>query len=154
MRHPSPVLGVSALNSSYSAHPADVPTILIVGSAPDYWSAIPSVPDVYLVRVGDRLRFRYTTEHNVWLFKSLKAFEACDFGAASELAGSHYGGGDAASPNMYEATALHPGTLFIACEVAGHCKAGQKLRIAVEARQGHEPPALQSSRNVSTIRER
>ena len=45
---------------------------------------MPSEPESYAVRVGDKLSFEYSSNHNVWLMPSLAAYEECDFSAATD----------------------------------------------------------------------
>jgi hypothetical protein len=95
---------------------------------------MPSSPTAYTITVGDKLRFSYSSSHNVWKMSSASKYEACDFGGGTELAGTTYGGGSGSTANIYEAVVTTAGTLYIACEQGSHCSAGQqKVVITVEA---------------------
>ena len=144
-------LGPSALDSSSSSLSAAT-SVVTIGSQPLYWSAIPSTPSSYNVSVGTTLSFHYSDHHNVELVNSRSAFDSCDFTGSTELASSSYGTPSSTShgrrlhgadghdedagstpPNLYEAVANTPGTLYIVCRVGGHCAAGQKIQIDVYA---------------------
>jgi len=112
---------------------------LTIGSAPAYWSAIPSSPNAYWVTEGDALRFSYSSFHNVWLMASQEAFETCNFVGAKELAGNFKGGGSGFSPNTHDLVAESPGVMYIACEVSSHCHAGQKIQVMVSPRLNLPP---------------
>eukprot|EP00908_Phaeocystis_cordata_P017337 Transcript_2866.p1 GENE.Transcript_2866~~Transcript_2866.p1 ORF type:complete len:198 (-),score=52.45 Transcript_2866:158-751(-) len=103
-----------------------------------YWSTIPSSPTGYEVMIGDRLSFKYSVYHNVYLMPSQEAYASCNFSEATELASATYGGGEGSFPNVYEAVTTSMGTLYFACEVGAHCKAGQKIEVTVTAAP---PPA-------------
>ena len=66
-----------------------------------YWSAMPSSPSTYEVVIGDKLSFKYTEYHNVYLMPSQEAYESCDFSAATELANTTYGGGEGSKNNNW-----------------------------------------------------
>ena len=97
----------------------------------EYWSAMPSSPSTYEVVIGDKLSFKYTEYHNVYLMPSQEAYASCDFSAATELANATYGGGEGSIPNNYEAVTTATGTLYFACQISGHCAAGQKIAVTV-----------------------
>ena len=104
-----------------------------------YWSAMPSSPSTYEVVVGDKLSFKYTEYHNVYLMPSPEAYESCDFSAATELASDSYGGGEGSFPNVYEAVTTATGTLYFACQIPGHCGARQKIAVTVTAAPPDSP---------------
>ena len=106
----------------------------------NYWSAMPSSPSTYEVVIGDKLSFKYTEYHNVYLMPSQEAYESCDFSAATELASVSYGGGEGDIPNKYEAVTTATGTLYFACQIASHCAQGQKIAVTVTAAPA-PPPA-------------
>ena len=58
----------------------------------EYWSSIPSTPSSYTVSVGDKLSFKYSAYHNVFLLPSPSAYDNCDFSGATELASQTFGG--------------------------------------------------------------
>ena len=90
-------LTASALDSSSAALTSvdNVGSLVEIGSSSEgYWSAMPSSPSTYEVVVGDKLSFKYTEYHNVYLMPSPEAYESCDFSAATELASATYGGGE------------------------------------------------------------
>jgi len=109
------------------------------GDVHEYWSAMPSSPSSYKVVIGDKLSFKYTTSHNVYLMPSPEAYESCDFSAATELASDSYGGGEGSFPNVYEAVTTATGTLYFACEKPGHCEARQKIAVTVTAEDSPAP---------------
>ena len=106
----------------------------------NYWSAMPSSPSTYEVVIGDKLSFKYTEYHNVYLMPSQEAYESCDFSAATELASVSYGGGEGDIPNKYEAVTTATGTLYFACQIASHCAQGQKIAVTVKAAPAPPPP--------------
>ena len=106
----------------------------------NYWSAMPSSPSTYEVVIGDKLSFKYTAFHNVYLMPSQEAYESCDFSAATELASVSYGGGEGDIPNKYEAVTTATGTLYFACQIASHCAQGQKIAVTVKAAPAPPPP--------------
>ena len=106
-----------------------------------YWSAMPSSPSTYEVVIGDKLSFKYTEYHNVYLMPSQEAYASCDFSAATELANATYGGGEGSIPNNYEAVTTATGTLYFACQISGHCAAGQKIAVTVTEAPAPPPPA-------------
>ena len=108
------------------------------GDVHEYWSAMPSSPSTYEVVIGDKLSFKYNAFHNVYLMPSQEAYASCNFSEATELASATYGGGEGSFPNVYEAVTTSMGTLYFACEVGAHCKAGQKIEVTVTAAP---PPA-------------
>ena len=107
----------------------------------EYWSAMPSSPSTYEVVIGDKLSFKYTEYHNVYLMPSQEAYASCDFSAATELANATYGGGEGSIPNNYEAVTTATGTLYFACQISGHCAAGQKIAVTVTEAPAPPPPA-------------
>ena len=72
--------------------------------------------------VGDSLKFMWEGVHNVYMMADKAAFDSCDFAGATNLG--------AASPVEYTLTAL---PTYFACEIAGHCGAGQKLAVTADA---------------------
>jgi len=69
-------------------------------------------------KVGDSLTFTWRGRHNVYQMPSYEAFTTCDFSSATNL-GSNSG---------VEVT-LDSLPAYFACEVSGHCMAGQKLAV-------------------------
>merc|ERR1712178_384464 len=132
---PAILLSSSALtdlDSSTNATDAAV-NVTTIGSSPQYWSSIRQSPSEYSITVGDKISFRYSAGHNVWLMPTQEAFDNCDFSGATELASSSHGGGSNDTPNVYEAVAVSAGTLYIACDkgFGFHCRFGQKVEITV-----------------------
>ena len=109
------------------------------GDVHEYWSAMPSSPSSYKVVIGDKLSFKYSEYHNVYLMPSQEAYESCDFSDATELASDSYGGGEGSFPNVYEAVTTATGTLYFACEKPGHCEARQKIAVTVTAEDSPAP---------------
>ena len=135
-------LTASALDSSSAALTSvdNVGSLVEIGSSSEgYWSAMPSSPSTYEVVVGDKLSFKYTEYHNVYLMPSPEAYESCDFSAATELASDSYGGGEGSFPNVYEAVTTATGTLYFACQIPGHCGARQKIAVTVTAAPPDSP---------------
>ena len=91
--------------------------------------------------IGDKLSFKYTTYHNVYLMPSQEAYASCDFSAATELANATYGGGEGSIPNKYEAVTTATGTLYFACQIPGHCDGKQKIAVTVTEAPAPPPPA-------------
>ena len=109
------------------------------GDVHEYWSAMPSSPSTYEVVIGDKLSFKYTEYHNVYLMPSQEAYRSCNFSDATELASDSYGGGEGSFPNVYEAVTTATGTLYFACEKPGHCEARQKIAVTVTAEDSPAP---------------
>ena len=131
-------LDASALDTS-AATLAAATTTVTIGTSPWFWVAIPSSPSSYSVAVGDKLHFKYSSNHNVYLVESAAKYDTCDFSGATELASTSHGGGSGSTPNQYEAVVSSAGTLYIACEVSGHCDAGQKVTITAAAASTPSP---------------
>merc|ERR1712087_380372 len=113
----------------------------VIGEAPEYWNPLQQKKKSYTIEGGDVLSFRYNRQHNVWLMPTQDAFNRCDFSKATELAAADYGGSqDEKNPNLYEAVALSTGTLYISCQVSGHCSVGQKITIFVTPSQSDPSP--------------
>ena len=106
---------------------------------------MPSDPSTYDVAVGSKLSFKYNTYHNVWLLPSQTAFDSCDFSGATELASTSAGGGEGDVTNLYEAIATESGTLYVACEISGHCQSDQKIEITVTPAAPSTPPGVINS---------
>ena len=86
-------LNASSLDSDASSI-ANAPLTIAVGEpAQQYWSQIPADPTLYELQTGSALSFRFSTGHNLWLLPTEEAFSACDFSAATELAGLTATGG-------------------------------------------------------------
>ena len=109
------------------------------GDVHEYWSAMPSSPSSYKVVIGDKLSFKYSEYHNVYLIPSQEAYRSCNFSDATELASDSYGGGEGSFPNVYEAVTTATGTLYFACEKPGHCEARQKIAVTVTAEDSPAP---------------
>jgi len=88
------------------------------------------------VSAGTVVRFVWSGDHNVWSVNDAAYLGACNFDNSDELA--------VTSP--YEYTASTEGAFFFACEVSGHCSAGQILTLTV----GEEPvtPTAAPTANV------
>ena len=71
--------------------------------------------------VGSTLTFSYSTGHNVYSMPSAADFNSCNFGGATLLATS----------GPYVHTFTSEGTFYFACQVSGHCDAGQKVTVNV-----------------------
>ena len=74
--------------------------------------------------VGDSLHFMWGGDnaHNVHMMANKAAFDSCDFTGATNLG--------AVSPVEYKLTAL---PTYFACQIPGHCAAGQKLAVTADA---------------------
>ena len=69
--------------------------------------------------------FQWSGPDTIWLLPDEKAFDACDFSKATELASG--------SQNPYTYKAPSTGIVYFGCQVGrgGHCKANQKLALTV-----------------------
>lgn len=76
---------------------------------------------------GDTIVFEWGTNHNVYLMPDDAAYNACNFTGATNL-------GDI-SPVEYVYT---NGTEYFACEVSGHCLAGQKVTVTMKSNETEE----------------
>jgi len=77
------------------------------------------------VAVGEQVSFVYGTSHDVWQFDDFAAYEACDFGRATNLAGRND------SPFVVSAP---PGNSYYGCDVGSHCQSGnQKIELVAPA---------------------
>ena len=108
------ILSADAALDNSAATLAAATTTVTIGTGTMFWSAIPSSPSSYSVAVGDKLHFKYSNYHNVYLMASETAYNACDFTGATELASAGHGGGSGSTPNLYEAVVSSAGTLYIA----------------------------------------
>ena len=133
------ILSADAALDNSAATLAAATTTVTIGTSPQFWSAMNQNPSSYSVAVGDKLSFKYNNWHNVYLMESAAKYESCDFTEATELASKSHGGGSGSTPNMYEAVVSSAGTLYIACEVSGHCDAGQKVTITAAAASTPSP---------------
>ena len=59
------------LDSSEEALAGATSTV-VIGTAPTFWSAIPSDPQTYEVPVGVALSFSYNSFHSVFVFRTLR----------------------------------------------------------------------------------
>ena len=77
------------------------------------------------VSVGEPVTFVYSSSHDVWQFDDFAAYEACDFGRATNLAGR------SDSPFTINAPA---GNSYYGCDVGSHCSSGnQKIELVAPA---------------------
>ena len=95
------------------------------------------------ITVGDKIKFVYSYDHNVWWLPDRAAYDACSFySGGSEL--PHWllrdADGAATGSLIYEAVVTEPGTLYLACELGQHCDDGQKIVINVAAQAPASPP--------------
>ena len=100
-------------------------------------------PAVFDITAGDKIKFVYSYEHNVWWLPDRAAYDACSFySGGSEL--PHWllrdADGAATGSLIYEAVVTEPGTLYLACELGQHCDDGQKIVINVAAQAPASPP--------------
>ena len=70
-------VGTSSMLDSTPSATAAAQTTVHVGTAPYYWSMIPSTPSGYEIMVGSKISFRYSTHHNVYLMASQSAYDSC-----------------------------------------------------------------------------
>ena len=134
------ILSADAALDNSAATLAVATTTVTIGTSPQFWSAMNQNPSSYSVAVGDKLHFKYNSNHNVYLMASETAYNACDFTGATELASASHGGGSGSmTPNKYEAVVSTAGTLYIACQVSGHCDQGQKVTITAAAASTPSP---------------
>ena len=87
------LVAMSSLMLSMTAHPffnasdaavASATSTVTIGSAPSYWSQMPSAAppgggDAYTISVGTALVFKYSVDHNVWLLPDGAAWSSCNF---------------------------------------------------------------------------
>ena len=93
-------------------------------------------PAVFDITVGDKIKFVYSYDHNVWWLPDRAAYDACSFySGGSEL--PHWllrdADGKATGSLIYEAVVTEPGTPYLACELGQHCDDGQKIVVNVAA---------------------
>ena len=72
------------------------------------------------VVVNQRFKFEWTGHHNVYVFPSKAAYEACDFTGAKPV-----------SVKPLTMASGAPGTFYYGCEIVSHCKFGQKIAVTV-----------------------
>lgn len=143
------LVAMSSLMLSMTAHPffnasdaavASATSTVTIGSAPSYWSQMPSAAppgggDAYTISVGTALVFKYSVDHNVWLLPDGAAWSSCNFVGGTELASRTFGidgvVGTYPDSNMWTAVATTPGLYYIACQVTSHCDGGQKIKVEV-----------------------
>ena len=128
----------AALDSS-AATLAAATTTVTIGSSSQYWSAMPSSPSSYSIAVGDKLKFQYNSNHNLYQMASAAKYASCDFTGATELASKSQGGGSGGTPNLYEAVVTSADTLYFACRIGGHCQMDQKVTITAASTTSPSP---------------
>ena len=143
----------AALDSS-AATLAAATTTVTIGSSSQYWSAMPSSPSSYSIAVGDKLKFQYNSNHNLYQMASAAKYASCDFTGATELASKSQGGGSGGTPNLYEAVVTSADTLYFACRIGGHCQMDQKVTITAAAAAAspsspRAPPPLDADNDSS-----
>merc|ERR1712178_545445 len=79
----------------------------------------------------------WTGPHNVYMFPDKAAFDACDFSKAAMI-------GDQSGTvfDIPNTAGQHEGdidTLYFACQVTGHCAAGQKIAVSVKLPKFENP---------------
>jgi len=104
-------------------------------------------PAVFDITAGDKIKFVYSYDHNVWWMPDRAAYDSCSFySGGSEL--PHWllrdADGKATGSLIYEAVVTEPGTLYLACELGQHCDDGQKIviNVAAPAETASPPPPL------------
>ena len=134
--------GASHLSSSATAHRE-----LVVGVDPArygtlYWSAMPQPDQEVHATVGTKLVFKYSSEHDVGLLSSDYDWLNCVTSDYEELASTDQGGGAAGEPaNRFAAVVTAVGEYYFTCGQAGHCQAGQKIKVVVTMGSPPPPPA-------------
>ena len=101
-----------------------------------FWSKIPSLAspngeEWYMAEVGDKLTFRYGDHHNVHHAADESAWNSCSTTGGEEVGGFKEGGGDDQYPNLYQSVVTTAGDYYLFCSHAGHCEAGQKIKVRV-----------------------
>ena len=94
---------------------------------------------------GTQLKFDWQNTHNVHRMANLEAFQACDFTGATNLGST--------SPVNFLIPTTQTETLYFACQVSGHCQAGQKLAVTVMADPSSttaEPSSAPSAGSTTT----
>merc|ERR1712032_400450 len=80
------------------------------------------------VSLNTEVVFKWSGFHNVYELSDKKAFDACDFSKAKQLASHNQG------PFTYKASSA--GIVYFACKVGGHCSSKQKLALTVTGVKG------------------
>lgn len=124
------------------ARAAGAATIAVVDSnGDDMWSTAGSYSTI-AASVGDVLRFKYSTSHDVYKMADYTAYDECLSAYSTELGTNSVGGGSGSLSNQYDYTVtaedLAAGTIYFACSYYpwysfDHCVEGQKFAVTVTA---------------------
>ena len=87
------------------------------------WGAS-NVQEELKARIGDRIRFVWDGDDNVWSFATESAYENCDFQVATEISSN--------SPVEYYIESL---PLYFASNVGSNCNEGHKLFVSEEGNE-------------------
>ncbi|XP_048259784.1 uncharacterized protein LOC124111931 isoform X1 [Haliotis rufescens] len=130
----SPVIGKKPFNVSLPTITRDLctsPKDFFIGESDHFWSVgDKDLPSVYAL-VGDRLIFKYASNHSVYLMASKAAYSSCNFSDATMLEG----------PAENTTHHLHPlrkaGRLYFASQL--DCNATPPVKVMVTVVQGVAP---------------
>ena len=110
---------------------------------PSSWAGIRRAgPARFDITVGDKIKFVYGYDHNVWWMPDRAAYDSCSFYPGGSELQSRLS--SEAWTLVYEAVVTEPGTLYLACELGQHCDDGQKIviNVAAPAETASPPPPL------------
>ena len=132
------------------ARAAGAATIAVVDSnGDDMWSTAGSYSTI-AASVGDVLRFKYSTSHDVYKMADYTAYDECLSAYSTELGTNSVGGGSGSLSNQYDYTVtaedLAAGTIYFACSYYpagdwGHCVEGQAISVTVSDEVSAGAPA-------------
>ena len=132
------------------ARAAGAATIAVVDSnGDDMWSTAGSYSTI-AASVGDVLRFKYSTSHDVYKMADYTAYDECLSAYSTELGTNSVGGGSGSLSNQYDYTVtaedLAAGTIYFACSYYpagdwGHCVEGQAVSVTVSDEVSAGAPA-------------
>ena len=114
---------------------------MVDSNGDDMWSTAGSYSTI-AASVGDVLRFKYSTSHDVYKMADYTAYDECLSAYSTELGTNSVGGGSGSLSNQYDYTVtaedLAAGTIYFACSYYpwysfDHCVEGQKFAVTVTA---------------------
>jgi hypothetical protein len=149
----------SALDTSQAALSQAGAEVVIGSASTWFWNAIPSDgvagsqwPSVgwYTANIGDKLTFKYSPSHNVFLASSEASWNSCtSWQGGTEVGGFSLGGASSEDHsnglrNLYQGVVVSAGDYYFFCSAGSHCASGQKIRVRVGPLESPPPPALPS----------
>lgn len=101
--------------------------------------------------VGDSIVFEFSSLHEVSLMASLSAYTNCDFSGSTLEANGNIGGGINGFANqfIYTVKSTDIPVIYFACPVPGHCAAGLKVTVNVQAQTTNSTTTAASSTATS-----